>query len=131
MTGKERMLAAFARREPDRVPVWEIAFNEESIIKLGAFYTDDLPPMKFAQQMTMEEKVKLLTTLFTVARELELVRFFSGRWVVSNGDCFQVLTFRACGANRKTLTPPYGEKNERSGAEGRVIDRALALVCGG
>ncbi len=54
------------------MPVWEMAFNEESIIKLGAFYTDDLPPMKFAQQMTMEEKVKLLTTLFTVARELEL-----------------------------------------------------------
>lgn len=72
MTGKDRMLEAFARREPDRVPVWEMAFNEESIIKLGALYTDDLPPMKFAQQMTMEEKVKLLTTLFTVARELEL-----------------------------------------------------------
>ena len=72
MTGKERMLEALARREPDRVPVWEIAFNEESIIKLGANYTDDLPPVKFAQQMTMEEKVKLLNTLFTVARELEL-----------------------------------------------------------
>ena len=44
MTGKDRMLEAFARREPDRVPVWEMAFNEESIIKLGALYTDDLPP---------------------------------------------------------------------------------------
>ena len=72
MTGKERMLAAFSRREPDRVPVWEMAFNEESIIKLGKFYTDDLPPMKFAQQMTVEEKIKLLSTLFTVAKELEL-----------------------------------------------------------
>lgn len=72
MTGKERMLTALGRREPDRVPVWEMAFNEESIIKLGAFYTDDLPPMKLAQQMTMEEKVKLLNTLFLVVRELEL-----------------------------------------------------------
>lgn len=72
MTGKERMLTAFSRKEPDRVPVWEMAFNEESIIKLGRFYTDDLPPVKLAQQMTMEEKVKLLNTLFTVARELEL-----------------------------------------------------------
>jgi uroporphyrinogen decarboxylase len=66
------MLIAFARKEPDRVPVWEMAFNEESIIKLGRFFTDDLPPMKFAQQMTMEEKIKLLNTLFTVVRELEL-----------------------------------------------------------
>lgn len=72
MNGRERMLKAFSREEPDRVPVWELAFNEESIIKLGAFFTDDLPPMKFAQQMTAEEKIKLLGTLFTVVSELEL-----------------------------------------------------------
>jgi uroporphyrinogen decarboxylase len=72
MIGKERMLEAFARREPDRVPVWEMAFNEESIIKLGRFFTDDLPPLKFAQQMSVEEKLKLLSTLFTIVRELEL-----------------------------------------------------------
>ncbi len=72
MNGKERMIEAFSLREPDRVPVWEMAFNEESIIKLGRFFTDDVPPMKSAQKMNMEEKVKLLNTLFTVARELEL-----------------------------------------------------------
>lgn len=72
MNGKERMLEAFALREPDRVPVWEMAFNEESIIKLASFFTDDLPPVKFAQQMTTEEKLKLLTCLFTIVRELEL-----------------------------------------------------------
>ncbi len=72
MNGRERMLAAFALKEPDRVPVWEMAFNEESIIKLGRFFTEDLPPMKFAQQMTTEEKLKLVATLFTIVRELEL-----------------------------------------------------------
>ncbi|WP_287155857.1 uroporphyrinogen decarboxylase family protein [Candidatus Solincola tengchongensis] len=72
MTGRERMLTALRREEPDRVPVWEMAFNEESIIRLGAFFTDDLPPMKLVQRMSMEEKVKLLNTLFTVIRELEL-----------------------------------------------------------
>ena len=72
MNGRERMLEAFALREPDRVPVWEMAFNEESIIKLGRFYTDDLPPVKFASQMTMEEKIKLMNTLFLVAKKLEL-----------------------------------------------------------
>jgi uroporphyrinogen decarboxylase len=72
MNPRERMLAAFSLREPDRVPVWELAFNEESIIKLGRFFTDDVPPMKFVQEMTAEEKIKLLGTLFTVVRELEL-----------------------------------------------------------
>ena len=57
MNGKERMLKAFMHEEPDRVPVWELAFNEASIIKLGRFFTDDVPPLKFAQEMTMEEKV--------------------------------------------------------------------------
>lgn len=72
MNGTERMMKAFSLEEPDRVPVWEMAFNEESIIKLGSFFTDDLPPLKSAQKMTMEEKLKLLSTLFTVVRELEL-----------------------------------------------------------
>jgi len=72
MNGTERMLKAFSLQEPDRVPVWEMAFNEESIIKLGRFFTDDLPPVKSAQKMTMEEKLKLLATLFTVVRDLEL-----------------------------------------------------------
>ena len=72
MNGKERMLKAFSHEEADRVPVWELAFNESSIINLGRFFTDDLPPMKLAQEMTMEEKVKLLNTLFTLVRELEL-----------------------------------------------------------
>jgi uroporphyrinogen decarboxylase len=72
VNGRERMLAAFRLEEPDRVPVWEMAFNEESIIKLGAFFTDDLPPVKFAHRMNVEEKLKLLGTLFTVVRELEL-----------------------------------------------------------
>ena len=72
MDGRQRMLEAFALREPDTVPVWEMAFNEESIIKLARFFTDDLPPLKFAQQMTPEEKLKLLAALFTVVRELGL-----------------------------------------------------------
>jgi uroporphyrinogen decarboxylase len=72
MKGIDRMLKAFSHQEPDRVPVWEMAFNEESIIKLGRFFTDDLPPVKAAQKMTMEEKLKLLSTLFLVVRELEL-----------------------------------------------------------
>ena len=31
MTGKERMLTALSLGQPDRVPVWELAFNEEQV----------------------------------------------------------------------------------------------------
>jgi uroporphyrinogen decarboxylase len=72
MTGKERMMTALSLGEPDRVPVWELAFNEESIIKLGRLFTDDVPPVKLVHQMTLEEKLKLMDVLFLVARELQL-----------------------------------------------------------
>ncbi|MDY6796770.1 MAG: uroporphyrinogen decarboxylase family protein [Actinomycetota bacterium] len=72
MAGKERVNQAFSLREPDRVPVWEMAINEESIIKLGRFFTDDLPEMKYVQEMTLEDKVKMLRTLFLVVRELDM-----------------------------------------------------------
>lgn len=72
MTGRERTLKTFTIEEPDRVPVWEIAFNEASIIGIARFFTDDLPPEKFAQQMTGEEKLKLLNALLTIVRELDL-----------------------------------------------------------
>lgn len=71
------MLEAFALREPDTVPVWEMAFNEASIIKLASLFTEDLPPMKFAHQMTMEEKLKLVNCAFLMARELGLDGFSS------------------------------------------------------
>jgi uroporphyrinogen decarboxylase len=72
MTGKERMLTALSLGQPDRVPVWELAFNEESIINIGKLLTADVPPIKLAHEMTLEEKLKLLELLYKVTRELEL-----------------------------------------------------------
>ena len=72
VTGKERMKKAFSLEEPDAVPVWEMAFNEASIVKLGRFFTDDLPPLKSAHEMTVGEKLRLLEVLFTVVEELGL-----------------------------------------------------------
>ena len=56
MTGRERMLTALSLGQPDRVPVWELAFNEESIINIGRLFTDDVPPVKLAHEMNMAEK---------------------------------------------------------------------------
>ncbi len=36
MTGRERFLAALARRQPDRVPVWELIVNEPTLSAFGA-----------------------------------------------------------------------------------------------
>jgi len=75
LNGRERIEKAFLHQEPDRVPVWEMAFNEQSIIALGSFFTDDLPDLKSVHQMTMEEKLRILDLLFTVVEELELDGF--------------------------------------------------------
>jgi len=72
MTGRERMLAALSLGQPDRVPVWELAFNEESIINIGRLLTDDVPPVKLAHEMTLEEKLKLLELLYKITRDLDL-----------------------------------------------------------
>ena len=66
------MLTALSLGQPDRVPVWELAFNEESIIKIGRLFTDDVPPVKLAHEMNIDEKLKLLEVLYKFARELEL-----------------------------------------------------------
>jgi hypothetical protein len=66
------MLTALSLGQPDRVPVWELAFNEESIINVGKQLTDDVPPVKLAHEMTLEEKLKLLELLYKITRDLEL-----------------------------------------------------------
>ena len=35
MTGRERILKALALGQPDQVPIFELGFNESSIVKLG------------------------------------------------------------------------------------------------
>jgi len=72
MTGKERMITALSLGEPDRVPVWELGINEESIIKIGRVFTDRVPPVKSIRTMNLEEKLKLLEVLYMITRELEL-----------------------------------------------------------
>ncbi len=71
MTGKERILKALSLGEPDRVPVWESAFNEESIIKIARVFTDQVPEVKSVHKMNLDEKIRVLELLFMVSRELD------------------------------------------------------------
>jgi uroporphyrinogen decarboxylase len=72
MNRKARMMTALSLGEPDRVPVWELAFNEESIIKIGRLFTDEVPPLKLVHEMDLAEKLRLLDLLYLIAGKLEL-----------------------------------------------------------
>jgi len=74
MNGRERILVALERGQPDIVPVWELAYNEPSIIGIARYFVDpdNLPESKLVMDMTDEERFKLLGGLMTFVRELDL-----------------------------------------------------------
>jgi uroporphyrinogen decarboxylase len=74
MNGRERILTAFERRQPDLVPIWEMAYNEPSILGIAANFVeaDSLPEPKLAMDMSDQERAQLLGALITLVRELDL-----------------------------------------------------------
>ena len=74
MTGKERILTALALGQPDRVPVWEQAYNEPSIVAIARHFVDPalLPEPKFILDMTPEEVFRLLGGMIAFIQGLEL-----------------------------------------------------------
>ncbi len=72
MTGRERILAALSLEQPDRVPHFELAYNEPSIIGIARHFTDKLPPLKAAADMTPEELLMILEALLLFIDELEV-----------------------------------------------------------
>ncbi|RJP19173.1 MAG: hypothetical protein C4520_13370 [Candidatus Abyssobacteria bacterium SURF_5] len=72
MTGRERILTALARRQPDRVPVFELAYNEPSIIGIARHFTDKLPPLKPASEMSPEELFQIFDALVCFIEELDI-----------------------------------------------------------
>ncbi len=74
MDNKERFMTALNRGVPDRVPVWELAFNEPSIIGIARHFMDaaKLPAVKPVMDMSDEERLKMLFALVTLLKELDL-----------------------------------------------------------
>jgi len=72
MNGKERMKTALSLGQPDRVPHWELAYNESSVLGIAGHYTDDLPALDFIQRMTLENKIRLFEAALLVVRELDV-----------------------------------------------------------
>lgn len=69
---RQRMLAALDLQQPDRVPVWELAFNESSIINIARNFTDKVPELKQISKMTLDERIMLFEALCTLVEELDL-----------------------------------------------------------
>jgi uroporphyrinogen decarboxylase len=72
MTGKERILAALNLEQPDRVPLFELAYNESSIIGIARHFTDRLPPMKPVADMTPDELLMIFDALALFIEELDI-----------------------------------------------------------
>jgi uroporphyrinogen decarboxylase len=66
VNGKERILTALSVEEPDRVPLYIHAINEQPIIGIGKHLTTGLPEPKQFHEMNDAEKGKLLDTLFLI-----------------------------------------------------------------
>jgi len=74
MNGRERIKSALAREVPDMVPVWEMAFNEASIIGIARHFMDEsrLPRPKLLLDMTDQERFQLIAGLSTLVKSLDL-----------------------------------------------------------
>lgn len=74
MNGRERIHTALDRGQPDMVPIWEMAYNEPSIIGIARHFLADemLPPPKLNLDMNDTERFQLLNGLLTFVRELDL-----------------------------------------------------------
>lgn len=74
MNGRERIHTALKRGTPDLVPIWEMAYNESSIIGIARNFLPDkeLPPIKLNLDMNDTERFQLLNALFAFVRALDL-----------------------------------------------------------
>lgn len=90
MNGKERMLTALSLGTPDRVPHWELAYNESSIINIARHFTSDLPEIDYIQRMDLEAKIKLFDAAVLVIEELDVdgitMRLFSKSDFINDTD---------------------------------------------
>lgn len=72
MNSRERFLAALSLEQPDRVPHFELGYNESSIIGIARHFTSNVPDLKPFGEMTDKESIMLLGALFTLIEELDV-----------------------------------------------------------
>jgi hypothetical protein len=75
-------LTALSREIPDRVPHFELAYNEESVSKIARHFTEDLPKPDYIQRRDLASRVKLFDAALLMVEELDVSHRgrFSRRW---------------------------------------------------
>ena len=72
MIHRERFLSALRKETPDRVPIFDMEFNEASIVNIGKYFSDDVPPLKPMIDYTPEETRSLFDVFFKIVEGLDL-----------------------------------------------------------
>ena len=73
MTGRERILKALALGQPDQVPIFELGFNESSIVKLGRLLFGDVQlPERDLPDLAPAEAIRLMEVLCAIVEALDL-----------------------------------------------------------
>ncbi len=73
MTGRERILKALALGQPDRVPIFELGFNESSIVKLGRLVLEETSlPEGDIPDLAPAEAIRLMDVLCGIVGALDL-----------------------------------------------------------
>lgn len=72
MTNKERFVTALRSGVPDKVPIFDLEFNEASIVNVGRWFTQDVPEIKHFVDWTPEDTQKYFDVYFKIIRELDL-----------------------------------------------------------
>ena len=112
-------MAALNIEQPDRVPHFEQAYNEASIIGIGKHFTDKLPPLKPAADMTPDELLMISDALVLFIEELDIDGVFSR--VFERGEELGEGLFRdSFGITFKRN--PYGQGFPMEGPIGSISD---------
>ena len=134
MTGKERFAMALGGGQPDRVPIWELAFIESSIISIAKHFTEDVPEFKLIHEMDPDEVMALLATLYLVVEELDLdgmtLPVFSGNEVIGENrirDPLGIVYMPSDNGLAYPLQGPITTRKDLAAYEKPVIDATWVL----
>jgi len=72
LTNKERFVTALTGGVPDKVSIFDLEFNEASIVNVGRWFTQDVPEIKHFVDWTPEDRRKYFDVYFRIIRELDL-----------------------------------------------------------
>lgn len=81
MTGQQRFMAALARKEPDRVPIWELIVNEPT---LSAFY-GNVSYLEFAEREDMDGVTIFENQARTPVGDGAFLDEWGVRWLAAEG----------------------------------------------